>query len=131
VATEVKQLATQTASATDEIRAQIEAIQAVTGEAVRAVQSIGTTVGEMTEIASAISATVQQQRGATQDIASNVVHAARGTQEVSANIAGVGDDAEQAAQAARRAFAAAQGVARRASDLQATVGRFVAEVRAA
>jgi methyl-accepting chemotaxis protein len=131
VASEVKTLASQTAKATDEIRAQIEAIQTATDAAVRAVKGIGATMEEMDSIASAISATVQQQQASTQDIAGNVVRAARGTQDVSANVAGVGQDAEQGARAAQRALAAAEGVASRAGDLQAMMRRVVAQLRAA
>ena len=131
VASEVKTLASQTAKATDDIRAQIEAIQTVIEDAVRAVHAIGATVGEMDEIASAISSTVQQQQSATQHIGGNVVLAARGTQNVAANIVGVGKDAEEAAEAAQGALAAAEGVAHRAAELQAMMRRVVTQLRAA
>jgi len=131
VAGEVKSLASQAARATDDIRVQIGAIQAVSTEAVTAVQGIVETVREMDGIAAAISATVDQQRTATQEIAASVILAAQGTQEVSANIAGVGSDAEDAAQASQASLGIAADVASRAGELGQVVDRFLAGARAA
>ena len=61
VANEVKSLASQTAKATDEISAQVSAMQGATAEAVQAIESIGRTIGAINEIASAISVAVEQQ----------------------------------------------------------------------
>lgn len=131
VASEVKLLATQTTKATEDIRTQVEAIQAGTAQVVGAIEGIAGTVGEMDEIASMIAVSVRQQQGATQEIAGNVARVAHGAQDISGNIAGVGRDAVQAAEAALGALAAATRVADRSDELQAAVGRFLAEVRAA
>ena len=89
VASEVKSLASQTAKATEEISAQITAIQAETQQVVGNIQSIRTTIMEVNEISSSIAAAVEEQGAATQEIASSVQKAASGTNQVSQNITGV------------------------------------------
>src|SRR5215208_7686268 len=61
VASEVKALATQTGKATEEIAAQIAAIQGATREAVQAIQAIGTTIGDISRISISIAAAMDQQ----------------------------------------------------------------------
>ena len=95
----------------------------------QAIAGIGATVREMDGIAAAISATVEQQRVATQEIAGNVLEAARGTEDVAATIALVGQDADEAAGAARTALDAARRIADQSSELRAHVGGFLAQVR--
>ena len=65
VASEVKALANQTAKATEEISAQVSAMQSTTGEAVVAIGSITRTIGQMSEIALSISSAVEEQGAAT------------------------------------------------------------------
>ncbi|MEI9984279.1 MAG: methyl-accepting chemotaxis protein [Aliidongia sp.] len=89
VASEVKSLANQTAKATEEISAQIAAMQKVSSEAVSAIKGIGTTIGRIDEIVSVIADAVRQQGSATDEIARNVQQAAAGTQDVAQNIGGV------------------------------------------
>jgi len=72
VAGEVKALAGQTARATEEISAQISAIQAGTGQAVGAIRGIGATVSRVNEIATAIAAAIEQQGAATREISNNL-----------------------------------------------------------
>ena len=85
----MKSLASQTAKATEEISAQINAIQAETKQVVENIQSIRTTIMEVNEISSSIAAAVEQQGAATQEIAPSVQKAASGTNQVSQNISGV------------------------------------------
>ena len=89
VASEVKNLVTQTARPTDEIRSQIGEIQTETNQSVDAIKGIGNTIRRISEIASAIASAVERQSAATAEISTNVTQASTGTQEVSANIAGV------------------------------------------
>jgi len=89
VASEVKTLASQTAKATEEIAAQIKAIQEATQTSARSIQGIAETIGKVNETATAIAAAVEEQGAATQEISRNVTQAAQGTQEVSGNIGGV------------------------------------------
>src|SRR5205823_2475962 len=72
VASEVKQLAAQTAKATDEIATQIAGMQTATQDSVAAIKEIGTTIGRISSIASSIAAAVEEQGAATQEIARNV-----------------------------------------------------------
>ncbi len=113
VATEVKSLATQTASATEEIAAQVGQIQVATRDAVDAVRGIGTTIEEISRIAAAIAAAVEEQSAATREIARNVQQASDGTNQVSSNIAGVRQAAKEtgtAASGARVGRVAADGL---------------------
>ena len=89
VAQEVKQLASQTAKATNEIGSQIAGMQTATQDSVVAIKEIGGTIAHISEIASAIAAAVEEQGAATQEIARNVQQAAHGTGHVSGNIIGV------------------------------------------
>ncbi|MGU3466594.1 methyl-accepting chemotaxis protein [Methylobacterium sp. C33D] len=131
VAAEVKGLAGQTAKATEEITAQIAAIQGETTEAVGAVNAIGRTVDTMNAIASAIAAAVEQQRFATGHIAQNIDGAARGTDAVSQNVVSAAAAAEATHRVAGEVGAAAGDVCRSAEALRAEVMRFLVEMRAA
>jgi methyl-accepting chemotaxis protein len=130
VANEVKGLATQTARATEEISAQIQAMQSATGDTVSAIESIGATIGRINEITTTIASAVEEQGAATQEIARNVQQAAAGTREVSGNIAGVTEAARETGTAAGEVLGAADDLSRQAQALQAQVGQFLAAVRA-
>ena len=79
VASEVKQLASQTAKATDEISAQIAGMQTATAELVAAIKEIGGTISRISDIASTIAAAVEEQSATTQEISRNVHGASKGT----------------------------------------------------
>ena len=108
VAAEVKNLATQTSKATEEIGAQITSVQGATQNAVNAIASIGKTIGEIDQISTAIAAAVEQQGAATQEIARNVEEAAKGTQEVSSNIGGVTEAANSTGAVANQVLTSAR-----------------------
>lgn len=131
VANEVKSLASQTAKATDEISAQVGAMQDATTEAVQAIEGIGRTIGAINEITSAISIAVDQQGTATQEIARNVQEAALGTGQVSSNIAAVNQAAEKTGNASNGVLASAEQLSSQAAKLRADVDRFLANIRAA
>jgi methyl-accepting chemotaxis protein len=131
VASEVKSLANQTAKATEEIGAQIAAMQTATGETVAAIGSIGQTIGQVNEIATTIAAAVEEQGAATQEIARNVQQAAVGTQEVSSNITGVTQAAGETGAAAGQVLSAAGAPSQQAEALRSQVDRFLTAVRAA
>ncbi|KAA0071542.1 methyl-accepting chemotaxis protein [Tardiphaga sp. P9-11] len=130
VASEVKALATQTSKATDEISAQVSAIQGATKLSVDSIQNITSTIGRVSEIASTIAAAVEEQGAATLEIARNVAEAARGTGEVSQNIAGVNDAARETGLAASRVVESAGDLSRNGEDLRTQVDVFLREVRA-
>ena len=131
VAAEVKELANQTARATDEISTQIARIQGSTGQAVSAIGSITTRIQEISGVATAIAAAVEEQGAATQEIVRNVAQAAVGTGEVTSNIAGVAGAAEETGAAASQVLASASELSRQSESLSTEVNRFLATVRAA
>ncbi|WP_194479609.1 methyl-accepting chemotaxis protein [Bradyrhizobium sp. CCBAU 53338] len=131
VASEVKALATQTAKATEEIGAQVTAVQGETSGAVEGIQSICATIREVDEISAAIAAAVGQQGTATQEIAQNVQQAAARTGEVSQNIAGVTDGIAATGTAAEEVLASAVELSKQSQRLRDEVDRFLAQIRAA
>ena len=86
VANEVKELAKQTASATEEIRAQVEDMQGNTQQAVKAIDEIVQVIGEINSISGNIAAAVEEQTATTNEISKNVGYAARGAAEVARNV---------------------------------------------
>ena len=131
VASEVKGLATQTSKATEEIAAQVAAIQSATCSSVDAIDEITHTIGKVNEIASAIASAVEEQGAAAREIAHNVSHAAEGTSEVSSNIAGVRDAARETGGTAARVVEAASALSTNGETLKQQVQAFLNEVRAA
>ncbi|NVO13998.1 MAG: methyl-accepting chemotaxis protein [Rhodoplanes sp.] len=131
VASEVKSLANQTATATEEIAAQIAAIQSVTGEAVQAIRGIASTIDEVSRIATSIASAIEEQGAATREIARNVQEAARGTQQVSGNIAGVTQAADAVGGVAGQVLGAAGELAAQSDRLKQGVEGFLGEIRAA
>jgi methyl-accepting chemotaxis protein len=131
VATEVKALATQTAQATEDISAQIAAIQHEAGNAVTAIKTIGTTIAQMSEIATAIAAAVEQQSAATRDISQNIQEVSRGTSEVSANVGSVNEAANETGAAATEVLTAADDLSHQSEKLRADVNTFLDQIRAA
>jgi methyl-accepting chemotaxis protein len=131
VASEVKSLATQTAKATDDIRAQIVSIQGETHNAVAAIRSISETILAVNEISSSIASAVEEQTAATQEITRNVQQAAGGTRDVSRNITGVSEAVDKAGNAAAAVTHAADGLAAQAGALRHEVDQFLARLRAA
>ncbi|GJD61792.1 hypothetical protein MPEAHAMD_1939 [Methylobacterium frigidaeris] len=131
VAAEVKELAAQTARATEEIGQQIAAVQGATGETVSAITAITARIREIDTVTVAIAAAVEEQGVATQEIVRNVSQAATGTGEVTGNIAGVAGAAEETGAAATQVLASATELSRQSEHLGAEVARFLATVRAA
>ena len=131
VAAEVKELANQTARATEEITGQIGRIQASTGQAVGAIGGITGRIREISGAVTAIAAAVEEQGAATQEIVRNVTQAAAGPGEVTTNIAGVAGAAEETGASAAQVLAAASELSRQSEHLNGEVGRFLASVRAA
>ncbi|SFS99731.1 Methyl-accepting chemotaxis protein [Methylobacterium sp. yr668] len=131
VAAEVKELAGQTARATEEISQQIGQIQGVTGQAVSAIDTIAARIREIDAVAATIAAAVEEQGAATQEIVRNVSQAAAGTDEVTSNIAGVARASEETGAAAAQVLGAAGELSRQSEHLGVEVSRFLGSVRAA
>jgi methyl-accepting chemotaxis protein len=124
VANEVKDLARETAIATEDIGAKIDAIQADAEGAVAAIGRIGEIVGQINDIQSTIASAVEEQTATTNEIARSVASAADGTAEITASIAGVASVAESTSTGTADTERAAAELARMAADLQGLVGRF-------
>ena len=129
VAAEVKELANQTARATEEISTQIQSVQEETAGSVDAIQSISHTIEQMNEIAASIQASVEQQGAATQEIARNIQEASNGTQEVARNIVTVSKSAMETGSAARQVGSVAHVLSGEAASLKQEVDVFIAGVR--
>ena len=130
VAAEVKQLAEQTAKATEEIGAQIGNIQTATGESVGAIKEIGATIGRLSEISAGIAAAIEEQGAATQEISRNVGEAATGTAEVASSISDVSRGAEETGAASSQVLSSARMLSKDSERLQKEVTNFLERVRA-
>jgi methyl-accepting chemotaxis protein len=131
VAQEVKQLASQTAKATDEIRGQIAGMQTATQESVAAIKEIGETIARISQIATTVAAAVEEQGASTQEIARNVQQAAQGTAQVTGNISEVTRGASETGSAAAQVLGSAKSLASESTHLKMEVAKFLATVRAA
>ena len=131
VAAEVKELASQTAKATEEIAGQVSAIQSATGACVTAIGGIGDTIREISSIATTIAAAVEEQDSATREIARSVQQAATGTSEVSLNVAGASQAADQSRALADNVLVASGELGQHATALFKSVDTFLAGLREA
>jgi methyl-accepting chemotaxis protein len=131
VASEVKALASQTAKATEEISAQVAAMQASTSNAVQSIAGITATIGQMSEITMAISGAVQQQGAATREIAQNIQSVAAGSSQISNHIGGVTEAAAATGAAASQVLSNARELDTQSAMLRSAVDEFLGKVRAA
>ncbi|MGY2047419.1 methyl-accepting chemotaxis protein [Methylobacterium sp. JK268] len=131
VAAEVKELANQTARATQDVTKQIARIRGAADQAVAAIGEITGRVQEIGGVASAIAASVGQQGAATQEIVRNVAQAADGTTSLSRTIDHLAGSSQEAGSAAEQVLAAASELSRQANHLNSEMSRFLDTVRAA
>ena len=131
VASEVKNLANQTAKATEEIAAQVGEIQEATGSTVASIKGIGERISGMNEIAAQVAAAVEEQNAATHEIARNVQQAAGSSEEVSGNIVSVSQAADETGRAAGEVLSTSAELSGQAETLDTFVRKFLADVRAA
>jgi methyl-accepting chemotaxis protein len=124
VANEVKELAKQTAKATEEISQKIEAIQGVTKGAVTAIEEIGTIINQINDISNSIASAVEEQTVTTNEIGRSVTEAAQGVNDISKNIAGVATSAKNTTQGANDTKTASLELSKMAATLQASVAKF-------
>jgi len=127
VANEVKELAKQTAEATEDISHKIGVIQQDTREAVTAVGQISEIINQINDIASTIASAVEEQSVTTTEMARNVEEASKGSSEIAQNITGVAQAAQNTASGATETQAAAQELSRMAAELQRLVTQFKVE----
>ncbi|QNG36616.1 methyl-accepting chemotaxis protein [Geodermatophilaceae bacterium NBWT11] len=124
VANEVKELAQETARATEDIARRVEAIQADTGGAVAAIGRIGAVIGQINDHQLTIASAVEEQTATTNEMSRSVAEAAGGSTEIAANITGVSTAASSTTQALGQTRVAVDELSRMAADLRTTVGRF-------
>jgi methyl-accepting chemotaxis protein len=124
VANEVKELAKQTAKATEEISQKIEAIQGDTKAAVGAIGEITGVINQINDISNAIASAVEEQTVTTNEINRSMAEASKGVGDISKNITGVAVAAKDTTQGANNTQKAAQELTHMASQLQGLVSRF-------
>jgi len=130
VASEVKALATQTAKATEEISAQVAAVQSSTSGAVEAISRITGRMREINGFTSAVATAVEEQNAATGDISRNVAGAAQSTGRIVTTLGEVSGAAAETTSAARTVVEAVSSVETSAGNLRGEVDRFLKRVAA-
>jgi methyl-accepting chemotaxis protein len=124
VANEVKELAKQTAKATEDISQKIEAIQGDTKAAVTAIGEIGAIITQINDISNSIASAVEEQTVTTNEINRSMAEAAKGVGDISKNITGVAVAARDTTVGSNDSQKAAQELSEMATRLQAVVSHF-------
>ena len=124
VANEVKELAKETAKATEDISNKIEAIQSDTKAAVDAIASISRVINQVNDISSTIATAVEEQNATTNEMSRNVAEAAQGSGEITSNIAGVAEAAQSTSRGSADTQKAAQELVQMSAQLRALVAQF-------
>ncbi|MBK9169797.1 MAG: globin-coupled sensor protein [Bryobacterales bacterium] len=124
VANEVKELAKQTARATEEIGKKIEAIQGDAKGAVQAIEEISSIINQINDISNSIASAVEEQTVTTNEIGRSVSEAASGVGDIAKNIGGVAVAAKDTTQGANDTAKASQELSQMAGRLQAVISKF-------
>ncbi len=124
VANEVKELAKETAKATEDISRKIEAIQTDTKAAVDAIGTISEVINQINGISSTIATAVEEQNATTNEMSRNVSEAARGSGEITSNISGVTEAAASTTRGANDTQKAAEQLVETSRVLKDLVGKF-------
>jgi len=124
VANEVKELAKETAKATEDIGRKIEAIQGDTSGAVSAIAEISEVIGRINDIQTTIASAVEEQTATTNEIARSVTEAAGGANGITDDISQVASAADDTRQGAQNTLQSATELSTMAAELKAQVGRF-------
>jgi methyl-accepting chemotaxis protein/truncated hemoglobin YjbI len=124
VANEVKELAKETAKATEEISRKIEAIQKGTQGAVEAIGAISTVIAQVNDYSNTIATAVEEQNATTKEMNRNVSQATQGATEIAKTIAGVALAAKDTSRRAGESQKAAQSLAVMSAELRGLVSRY-------
>lgn len=124
VANEVKELAKETAKATEDIGLKIGAIQTDTQGAVDAIRQISDVINQINDISNTIATAVEEQTATANEMGRNIGEAARGAGEIAENISSVASAAQSTTQGASNSQQAAGELSRMSADLQTLVSRF-------
>ncbi|WP_321454389.1 methyl-accepting chemotaxis protein [uncultured Cohaesibacter sp.] len=129
VAGEVKELAGQTAKATDEIALQISQIQSATEKASLSMHDVSQVIQRLDEFTASIASAMEQQNAATGEISSSIHQAAQGTEIVDNSITAVSKASQEAAEASGQVMVAAGELAKQSDFLKNEVQRFILQIR--
>ena len=124
VANEVKELAKETAKATEDISRKIEAIQGDTNGAVSAISQISQVIGQISDIQSTIASAIEEQSATTNEIGRTLAEAAKGSTDISKNIGGVAEAAQATTVGATDTSKSAHSLEKMAAELQTLVSQF-------
>ncbi|GAA3277393.1 methyl-accepting chemotaxis protein [Dactylosporangium vinaceum] len=124
VANEVKDLAQETAKATEDIARRVEAIQADTGGAVTAIEEVTNVISRISDYQTTIASAVEQQTATTAEMSRSVTEAAAGTGQIAANITGVAEAATSTSHSVTESQQSAADLARMSTELSTLVGNF-------
>ncbi|MBB3086171.1 methyl-accepting chemotaxis protein [Geodermatophilus sabuli] len=124
VANEVKELAQETAKATEDIARRVQAIQGDTTAAVTAIDEISTIVAQISDRQTTIASAVEEQTATTSEMSRSVAEAAGGSGQIAENIVSVSTAADSTTQALTQTRTAVGELSRMAADLRAGVARF-------
>ncbi len=124
VANEVKELAKETAKATEDISRKIEAIQTDTKAAVEAISTISGVINQINDISSTIATAVEEQNATTNEMSRNVSEAAHGSSEITSNIGGVAEAAQSTTRGATDTQKASQQLVETSNQLRRLVELF-------
>ena len=128
VASEVKNLANQTARATDEIKSKIDEIQNETSVTAESIRGFRETIRQIDELATAVSAAIEEQGAATAEIARNVEQAAASTSEISTLMGSVANSASETDVVAHNQENAVSDLGRQNDQLQSSIKNFISAV---
>lgn len=129
VANEVKNLASQTAQATEQIGSQIEAIVGATKETVKSIDAINQAVAQVQDTSETIDNSIQEQESATREIADKASETAQDVSSVSRNVNSVKQDAVSNTERVEQVLAATSNLRSQADNLDATMSKFIAQLR--
>jgi methyl-accepting chemotaxis protein len=124
VANEVKELAKETAKATEDISRKIEAIQGDTNGAVSAISQISQVIGQISDIQTTIASAIEEQSATTNEIGRTLAEAAKGSTDISKNIGGVAEAARATTVGATDTSKSAHSLEKMAAELQTLVSQF-------
>ena len=124
VANEVKELAKQTAKATEDISQKIAAIQVDTKGAIDAIGTISAVINQLSDISGTIATAVEEQSATTNEMSRNVTEAAKGSSEITQNIAGVSQAARGTSASANDSMKAAERLAHMSTQLRGLIEQF-------
>jgi methyl-accepting chemotaxis protein len=124
VANEVKELAQETAKATEDIARRVQSIQGDTTAAVAAIEEISSIVAQISDRQTTIASAVEEQTATTNEMSRSVVEAANGSGQIASNITGVSAAADSTTQALGQTRTAVDELSRMAADLRTNVSRF-------